>query len=1167
MSQPGVEPNNTSSIVSGTRGFQKGEADPLAGEGHPVLLGAGGPDEFGYTWIDSNEEGGPTFSWVDISEDGEALPIGDEEIETVDLPFEFPFYGDTFSEIDVGDNGAVTFTGELPEFITSEIPGDGTPSIAPFWFDLDPSEGGEIYAYADEENNRFIIQYDEVPPWTFGETEDAFTFQIILTENGAIRYQYLDMDGVTDPASIGIQNLDGSDGLQIAFNTEYVENELAIDIEAAPDFIVDVNPASGSLAGGDSDDVSITLDADGVEPDIYEDELTLTTNDPDAESTLIPFDITVDGGAAEIAVDSEALSFDDVVAGESATETLTIENTGSTPLAGSVSLEDEAEVFSLTEGAGDYALGPDETQEVEVTFAPEEDASFEGTVAISHNADNEPDPVEVSLTGDGLAPSIAVDPEALSFDDVVAGESATETVTIENTGSAPLEGSVSLDVDTDAFELSEGEGDYALGPDETQDVEVTFAPDEAASFEGTVSITHNAGNEPDPVDVPLTGESVASAIAVNPEAINFDNVAAGESVTETVTIENTGSAPLEGSISLDADTDAFDLTEGEGDYSLAPDETQEVDVTFEPEEAASFEGTLSISHNADNEPDPLSVAISGEATPAEPVITQELDDVELVAGAAATTWDLTEFVEPPATSPDPLTFSASSTFPALVDVDVENSTLSATPLAVGIASITVTAETEEGGAATLDFEADVNALRAAPTIAFDDPRATASYRLTGLPGQIDEDVAATLSGDPDTGWRVFRDPGTEEDDLEAYDGSDAFRFAPGRGFWMLSREDWAVDTTVDPVALDEDSTTTVPLQEGWNILSNPLDRSVAWDATLGLAANDGLTESLWQWDGGWSESGTFTSAREGTAFYLFNDAELDALTLAHPDAEAPSSEAPVVAATTEEAETLQFTATLESGEAGNENQVEDIELGTVTLGYAPETRATRMPPAHFLPAQFSVRSEEADEEAAFSRLLKEPASGMNADEDGHAFDLRLEPAAGEMASTEAHSDETSPEEQTAKLALSEALTSEQFPGDEALLIGADGTRYDLREMDAGETVPVTLADEPAELRVLIGSEAFIDDELEVPDEITFGPAYPNPSRGPVTVEVALPSDAEAEIVLYDMLGRRVATVHEGELQRGLNEVQWSGDNLASGMYFLRLQTEGQTFTEKVVRVR
>ena len=660
------------------------------------------------------------------------------------------------------------------------------------------------------------------------------------------------------------------------------------------------------------------------------------------------------------------------------------------------------------------------------------------------------------------------------------------------------------------------------------------------------------------------------AIAVNPEAISFDDVVVSESATEVLTVENTGSAPLEGSISLDADTDAFELTDGEGDYALGPDETQEVEVTFAPEEAATFEGTVSISHNAGNESDPLSVAVSGEAIPVDPVITQELDDVELVAGEAATTWDLTQFVEPPTTSPDPLTFSASSSAPALVAVDIEGNTLRATPQAVGFASIMVTAETEEGGAASLDFVADVNALRAAPTIAFDDPRASSSYRLVGLPGQIDEDVAATLSGDPDTGWRVFRDPGDAANNLDTYDGSDAFRFAPGRGFWMLSRDDWDVDTTVDPLALDEDSTTTVPLQDGWNILSNPLDRPVEWGATLGLAANDGLTEPLWHWDGEWSEVGTFTSAREGTAYYLFNDTGLDALTLAHPDVNdaALSSETAVVAATSDEAETLSFTATLEV----NEIEGRMIKLGTVTLGHAPEAHATRMPPAHFLPAQFSVQSEEADEIAALSQLIKENPSGRDATEDGLAFDLRLDMAtsqagAGEESPNEESLDEKSMREQTVDITLREALAPEQFPGDEALMIGPDGTRHDLRQMEAGEAIPVTLTASPAALRVLIGSDAFIDEELQVPEEIAFGPAYPNPSRGSVTVEVALPSAAEAEIVLYDMIGRRVATLHNGELQRGLNQVQWSGDNLASGMYFLRLQTGGQIFTEKVVRVR
>ena len=464
----------------------------------------------------------------------------------------------------------------------------------------------------------------------------------------------------------------------------------------------------------------------------------------------------------------------------------------------------------------------------------------------------------------------------------------------------------------------------------------------------------------------------------------------------------------------------------------------------------------------------------------------------------------------------------------------------------------------------------MNALAVAATRSFGDPRSESSYRLVGLPGQIDEDVAATLSGEAGTAWRVFRETGTTtgdvDDYLAAYDGSEAFRFAPGRGFWMLSRADWAVDTTVGAIELTGDSTTTVPLQEGWNIFSNPLDQPVDWDATLGLPANDGLTETLWQWDGSWSEASRLESARTGEAYYLFNNGGLDALTLQYPAA-ANEDEALAVTAVLEDTETLRLMATLNAAPGQDDVDPAAVELGAVTIGRASDRYATRQPPAHFMPATFYVEApgesgadhSESVRTVALSRLLKADVLKTDGPQ-GMAFDLRLEATSGSQAAPVATG-------ATAHITLPGGLTDDRFAGDEVLLITPDGSRYDLRSVQVGAPIEVTITDEPAELRVLIGTGAFIDEELQVPESLTFGPVYPNPSRGPVTIEVGMPEAADAEIALYDMLGRRVATLHSGELPRGLSEVQWTGDRLASGMYFLRLRSEGRTFTEKVVRVR
>ena len=99
----------------------KGEADP---RGYVQRFGAGGPDAFGYEWIDSNEPGGPAFETIDISGTGteivgadlnstncsaETGNVFDGGFAELDLPFDFSFYGADYGSVSVNVNGWLTF--------------------------------------------------------------------------------------------------------------------------------------------------------------------------------------------------------------------------------------------------------------------------------------------------------------------------------------------------------------------------------------------------------------------------------------------------------------------------------------------------------------------------------------------------------------------------------------------------------------------------------------------------------------------------------------------------------------------------------------------------------------------------------------------------------------------------------------------------------------------------------------------------------------------------------------------------------------------------------------------------------------------------------------------------------------------------------------------------
>ncbi|MDZ7742107.1 MAG: carboxypeptidase regulatory-like domain-containing protein [Bacteroidota bacterium] len=282
LNDPTIEKNKPGSPFDETDYvIGKDQIDPRDGGGYPIVLGAGGPDDFGYVWIDSDEAGGPSFDWVDISATG-TLVTGlsdDNVVGPFNMGFNFPFYGEDKTQFWINSNGTVIFKDEYVTFGNSSIPTGSSSDndfIAWFWDDMDPVSPSEVYY--QNMGNMLVIQFEhyfEYPDG--GEWVDA---EIILYPTGQIKIQYdyfepgFDMDGMT----IGLQSSDPNMGLQVAYNTEYAHDDLALLFDLPAHFIIDVEPAHGFISSGSQQEIIMTYSAENYGPGTYTEDLDLITN-------------------------------------------------------------------------------------------------------------------------------------------------------------------------------------------------------------------------------------------------------------------------------------------------------------------------------------------------------------------------------------------------------------------------------------------------------------------------------------------------------------------------------------------------------------------------------------------------------------------------------------------------------------------------------------------------------------------------------------------------------------------------------------------------------------------------------------------------------------------------------------------------------------------------
>jgi len=105
-----------------------------------------------------------------------------------------------------------------------------------------------------------------------------------------------------------------------------------------------------------------------------------------------------------------------------------------------------------------------------------------------------------------------------------------------------------------------------------------------------------------------------------------------------------------------------------------------------------------------------------------------------------------------------------------------------------------------------------------------------------------------------------------------------------------------------------------------------------------------------------------------------------------------------------------------------------------------------------------------------------------------------------------------------------------------------------------------------------GQTSISENGISLPVKAALLHSYPNPFNAVTTIEFSLPTSTDISLELFDLQGRRVATLAKGYYIAGEHAVIWdsvndSGDAVASGVYLVRLSTAETTTTRNVMLLK
>jgi hypothetical protein len=88
-----------------------------------------------------------------------------------------------------------------------------------------------------------------------------------------------------------------------------------------------------------------------------------------------------------------------------------------------------------------------------------------------------------------------------------------------------------------------------------------------------------------------------------------------------------------------------------------------------------------------------------------------------------------------------------------------------------------------------------------------------------------------------------------------------------------------------------------------------------------------------------------------------------------------------------------------------------------------------------------------------------------------------------------------------------------------------------------------------------------------PDKYELVQNYPNPFNPSTTIKFSIPESGNVKVIVYDAIGRVIATLINNFYQAGSYKIEWNARSYASGIYFYRLESRNFNMVKKMILIK